>query len=216
MTTLNRGDRQAGGVMAAAVILLAGLAAVTGLTVLSVKRSLNATTQQRAHAQAVSAAESGLIVASKKLRDLRAANPNSTFTPVLADPSQWNTVYGAGRASGPLSEYPFGERQLGYDIEYRNNAGDTGGATEDKDMTIIIVVTGCTGANVITSGGVNKACANPSGAVARIEVEVAVVGTGSGGLIGGYAQQNQNELGTATLSTNITATGQVTIKLPGT
>lgn len=57
MSRLNKRDSQAGGIMAATIVILAGLASVTALTVLSVKRSLNATSQQRAHAQAINAAD---------------------------------------------------------------------------------------------------------------------------------------------------------------
>lgn len=210
MSRLNIRDSQAGGIMAATIVMLAGLAAITGLTVLSVRRSLGATTQQRAHSQAVNAAESGLSVASKFLRDNYALHPITKFTPELNDPSSWNTVYGAGRSSGPLADYPFGDNKFGYDIAYRNNASDPGGPLLDTDGAIVIVVTGCTGANVQNG----LACAAPGGALARVEVEVVVAG-GSTSLAGtGYAQQNQNELGTGQLKNNIQLTGQVTTVLP--
>ncbi len=210
MSRLNRCDSQAGGIMAATIVMLAGLAAITGLTVLSVRRSLGATTQQRAHAQAVNAAESGLSVASKYLRDSYALHPITKFTPELNNPGAWNTVYGAGRAVGPLADYPFGDSRFGYDIAYRNNASDPGGPLLDTDGAIVIVVTGCTGAKV-QSG---LACGAPGGALARLEVEVVVAGGATSNAGAGYAQQNQNELGTGQLTNSIQLTGQVTTVLP--
>jgi hypothetical protein len=210
MSRLNKRDSQRGSIMAATIVMLAGLAAITGLTVLSVKRSLGATTQQRAHAQAVNAAESGLSVASKFLRDKFTLHPATKFTPELNDATAWNAVYGAGKSAGVLSDYPFGDSRFGYDIEYRNNATDPGGPLLDTDGAIVISVTGCTGAKAANG----KACLNPGGALARIEVEVVVAGATTSNAGAGYAQQNQNELGTGALSANIQLTGQVTTVLP--
>lgn len=193
MSRLNKRDSQAGGIMAATIVILAGLASVTALTVLSVKRSLSATSEQRAHAQAINAAESGLVVAGKFLRDRFAVHPALRFSPELQDPTQWNLAYGAGRNQGPVTEYPFGDHRLGYDIAYRNNASDPGGTTVDTDSTVVIIVTGCTGA--VVDGVTGTACIRAGGARAQLEVEVTVGSTT--GLLGTGADPQQNgELGT--------------------
>jgi Tfp pilus assembly protein PilX len=208
MSRLNT-NSQAGAVMPVTIVMLVGLAALTGLTVLSIKRSLGATTQQRAHAQAINAAESGLVVAAKFLRETYNANPTAKFTSVLTNSSSWNSVYGAGLNSGALSVYPFGDSKLGYDIEYRNNVTDPLPLV-DTDAAVVIVVTGCT--NAVVSGG--KACVNSKGATARIEVEIAATGSSSSAIPAGYGQQNQNELGTGRLEGTVNLTGAVTVVKP--
>jgi hypothetical protein len=193
-------NRERGSISVITLVVLAGLVGIAGLTVLSVRRSLGATSSQRAHIQALNAAESGLVVAGKYLRDRYAIHPQLKFTPELNSPADWNTAYGAGRQSGPVAEYPFGASRLGYDISYRNNSSDPGlllgsglyDTSVDTDSTVVIRVVGCTGA--IEFNG--TACFKAGGARVVLEVEVNAAANPLVNTCANQAQEGQNELGT--------------------
>jgi hypothetical protein len=191
-------NREQGSISVITLVVLAGLVGIAGLTVLSVRRSLGATASQRAHIQALNAAESGLVVAGKYLRDRYAVHPNLKFTPELNSPTDWNNAYGAGRDTGPVADYPFGSARLGYDITYRNNAADPGlisnGVLDpnvDTDSTVVIRVTGCTAAVAYNS----TACIKAGGARVILEVEVSAAANPLVNNCATQAQEGQNELG---------------------
>jgi len=184
-------DTQRGSVLATAVIVLAGLIGVAGLSVLSVQRGLGVSGQQRGHAQALHASEAGVIAAAVFLR--KHMVEGSSWGPYVAP----NCTVGLDMcpnddAVAPLeivgnfavpgaTDNPFlPAAQAMYEVTLYNNPTDPGLAQGiDQDNVIVIRSVG----------------RGPDGA--RVVIEVEVEGTPGGSadsVCVGYAQQGLSEL----------------------
>ncbi|HEX3760181.1 MAG TPA: pilus assembly PilX N-terminal domain-containing protein [Kofleriaceae bacterium] len=172
--------RERGNSLVLAMIVLAALGTLSALTVVSVQGGLATTGNDRFHAIAVYAAESGGAAAMDFLRK----NVNLS--------TGWTSYVSPGNASPPQPNLPgnnvgsgvagnlFSSDMLGwYSVQILNNRDDTGFATgADNDKRVIIHVTGY----------------GPNGAVAVIEWQISAQSvTGLGRPCSVYAQRNESE-----------------------
>lgn len=139
-------DPQRGSVLATATVILAGLLAVAGFTVIVVQRSIGVTSQQRGHAQALHAAEAGVAAAASFLR-ASFATDGSKWTSFIAPPDGGGNPVGvspvgiAGNGALPgTSGNPFGATAgTWYDVLLFNNPADPQyGGGLDQDGIVII------------------------------------------------------------------------------
>jgi hypothetical protein len=177
--------------MATAAVVLAGLIGVAGLSVLSVQRSLGVSGQQRGHAQALHAAEAGVMAAAVFLR--KHMVEGSGWSPYVAP----DCTVGPGNCPGKnavapeeivgnmqppgAADNPFQPAaQAWYEITLYNNPSDPQiGPGKDSDNIIVIRSVGH----------------GPDGARVVLEVEVeGTPGTATESLCVGYAQQGLSEL----------------------
>jgi hypothetical protein len=163
-----------------AMIVLAALGTLSALTVVSVQGGIATAGNERFHAIAVYAAESGGAAAMDFLRK----NVNLS--------TGWKSYISASNASPQQPNLP-GNNQLNgaagnlfsadimgwYSVTVLNNRGDTGYATgDDNDKRVVIRSTGY----------------GPNGAVAVIEWEITAQNiTGLGRPCSVYAQRNESE-----------------------
>jgi hypothetical protein len=147
----HRRDSQRGNSLLLALIVMSALAALGSLTVVSTQSSLKTTTNDRAQAIALYAAESGAAVAMDFL------HRNFHHDPVAPTKPGWGDYIVANNANvasvptaliptngkGP-GQNPFGvDQQASYDIQLYNNRSDPGYATgDDLDGRLIIRSTG--------------------------------------------------------------------------
>ncbi|HEY6173116.1 MAG TPA: hypothetical protein VIX73_01685 [Kofleriaceae bacterium] len=172
--------RERGNSLMLAMIVLAALGTLSALTVVSVQGGIATAGNERFHAIAVYAAESGGAAAMDFLRK----NVNLS--------TGWKSYISASNASPQQPNLP-GNNQLNgaagnlfsadimgwYSVTVLNNRGDTGYATgDDNDKRVVIRSTGY----------------GPNGAVAVIEWEITAQNiTGLGRPCSVYAQRNESE-----------------------
>jgi hypothetical protein len=163
-----------------AMIVLSALGTLSALTVVSVEGGLAMTANDRFHAIAVYAAESGGAAAMDFLRK----NVNLT--------TGWKNYISPNNASPPQPNLPGNNQQSGavgnllspdtlgwYSVQILNNRTDTGFATgDDNDKRVVLRSTGY----------------GPNGAVAVVEWEITAQNvTGLGRPCSVYAQRNESE-----------------------
>lgn len=135
--------------LAAATVVLAGLAIVAGFTIATVTRSTGVSAQNRGHAQALHAAEAGVEAAAAFLHDhfnngnhwqAYVQPPDINGNPVGVSPG---AITGNGAGPGTPGN-PFDAGALAwYEVTLFNNRSDPGyGAGDDQDGVIIIESTG--------------------------------------------------------------------------
>lgn len=172
--------RERGNSLVLAMVVLAALGTLSSLTVVSVQGGLATTGNDRFHAIAVYAAESGGAAAMDFLR----ANVNLStgwknfVSPRNANPPQPN-LPGNNQASGAAGNLFSADIQGWYSVQILNNRSDSGYATgDDNDKRVVIRSTGY----------------GPNGAVAVIEWEITAQNvTGLGRPCSVYAQRNESE-----------------------
>ena len=173
-------DRQRGNALVLAMIVLVALGALSGLTVVSVQGGLTTSTNDRFHAIATYAAESGGAAGMEFLRThMDAANGWTAYLPSTNNsPSDilGNNVQ-PGVTGNPFSA----DQRAWYRVEIFNNKNDTGYvAGTDVDFRIVMRVTGY----------------GPNNAMATLEWEIANGGGGASGTpCNAYAQRNISENG---------------------
>ena len=170
--------------MILALIVLAALGSLSGLTVVTVQGGIATAGNERFHQIAVYAAESGGATAMDFLRK----NINLT--------TGWKSYVSASNANPPQPNLPGNNQDIGtagnvfsadmpgwYSVQILNNRGDTGFATgDDNDKRVVIRSTGY----------------GPNGAVAVIEWEITGQSvTGLGRPCSVYSQRNESEDGAA-------------------
>ena len=172
--------RERGNSLVLAMVVLSALGALSALTVVSVQGGIATAGNERFHAIAVYAAESGGAAAMDFLRK----NVNLT--------TGWKNYISARNASPPQPNLP-GNNQLNgaggnlfsadvmgwYSVQVLNNRTDTGFATgDDNDKRVVIRSTGY----------------GPNGAVAVVEWEINAQNvTGLGRPCSVYSQRNESE-----------------------
>ncbi|TMQ13449.1 MAG: hypothetical protein E6J91_18280 [Deltaproteobacteria bacterium] len=172
--------RERGNSLVLAMVVLAALGTLSSLTVVSVQGGLATMGNDRFHAIAVYAAESGGAAAMDFLR----ANVNLTtgwknyISPSNANPPQPN-LPGNNQTSGAPGNLFSSDMQGWYSVQILNNRTDSGYATgDDNDKRVVIRSTGY----------------GPNGAVAVIEWEITAQNvTGMGRPCSVYAQRNESE-----------------------
>lgn len=138
-------QRQRGSVLATATVLLAALTIIAGFTIVTIQRTTGVSGQQRAHAQALHAAEAGVEAAAAFLRanfvtgtqwTAYVALPDGTGIPAGVVPAG---IAGNGVPPGGAGN-PFDPAaQSWYEVTLHNNVGDPGvGIPADQDGVIII------------------------------------------------------------------------------
>jgi hypothetical protein len=184
-------ETQRGSVLATAVVVLAGLLGVAGLSVISVQRSLGVSGQQRGHAQALHASEAGVIAAAVFLR--KHMVEGSSWGPYVVanctigingcpsgDPVAPLEIVGNFAAPGTQDNQFLPAAQAMYEVTLYNNPTDPQLAQGvDSDNVIVIRSVG----------------RGPDGS--RVVIEVEVEGTPGGSadsVCVGYAQQGLSEL----------------------
>ena len=172
--------RERGNSLVLAMVVLAALGTLSSLTVVSVQGGLATMGNDRFHAIAVYAAESGGAAAMDFLR----ANVNLTtgwksyISPSNTSPPQPN-LPGNNQASGAAGNLFSADIQGWYSVQILNNRSDSGYATgDDNDKRVVIRSTGY----------------GPNGAVAVVEWEITAQNvTGLGRPCSVYAQRNEAE-----------------------
>lgn len=169
-----RGQR--GSVMVVAMVTLSGLLAVAALTLVKVKRGLNASSQSRFQSMALFAAESGIAAG---MDFLRANNATGDFdavvdqTPVGAGGIAGNTI-----AAGAVGSVFSAGVEMSYTVTIRNNPDDPQFAIDPTDDTDNIVIL-----HVVGRG--------PGNSMIVLEVETrGSLDDSGGGACPGYAQGN--------------------------
>ena len=175
-----RRDRERGNSLALAMIVLAALGTLSGLTLVSVQGSQVQIASERGHTIATYAAESGGAAAMDFLRkhiDLATGwtayvSASNAHPPQPGLPGQNQAV---GQPGNPFSL----DMQASYQVEILNNLSDPGfEAGEDQDKRVVIRATGY----------------GPDGAIAVLEWEItgqAVTGLGRPCSV--YAQRGESE-----------------------
>jgi len=172
--------RERGNSLVLAMIVLAALGTLSALTVVSVQGGIATAGNERFHAIAVYAAESGGAAAMDFLRK----NVNLS--------TGWKNYISARNASPPQPNLPGNNQDVGaasnlfsadiqgwYSVQILNNRSDTGYATgDDNDKRVVVRATGY----------------GPNGAVAVIEWEITAQNvTGLGRPCSVYSQRNESE-----------------------
>jgi Tfp pilus assembly protein PilX len=140
----SRVDRQRGSVLATTSVVLAGLVAVAGISVISVQRSAKVSSQQREHVQALHAAEAGVAAAASFLRTHLVPVTNwgaFVAAPVGGEPVAVVPVgiEGNGEAPGAAGNPFAAGSDTWYEVSLYNNPQDPGyEAGEDHDAVVII------------------------------------------------------------------------------
>lgn len=185
-------DRQRGNSLVLALIVMSALATLGSLTVVSVQSSLKTSTNDRAQAIALYAAESGAAYA---MDFLRANWPPPAPPPPTPPPTGWtpylkgnipvapDPLFPTNRAMPGTGGNPFSpDQNAWFDIQLINNSTDPGynpnpNTDKDTDWQIVIQSTGH----------------GPLGSVAIVEWEVKLINV----LTGGAAPANPNVLDAA-------------------
>ncbi|MBL4635000.1 MAG: hypothetical protein JKY56_14095 [Kofleriaceae bacterium] len=134
-----RGQR--GSVMVIAMVTLSGLLAVAALTLVKVKRGVNASTQARFQSMALFAAESGIAAG---MDYLRANNASNNFTAILnSTPTGATGIAGNTILSGQTGSLFSSDVEMSYTVSILNNTDDPSFATGvDSDNIVILHVVG--------------------------------------------------------------------------
>ncbi len=160
VTSRKRRNGQRGNSLVLALVVMSALGVLSMLTVASVRTGIRTSGNDRFHAIALYAAESGGAAAIDHLRGI--VDPTTGFTALLqANELNPVEIVGNNRLPGDPSN-PFTE-QLGayYRVEISNNRGDSGFATgTDTDKRVVIRATGY----------------GPDGATAVIEWDIQAAG----------------------------------------
>jgi Tfp pilus assembly protein PilX len=184
VTQVKSSERERGSAMVLALIVLVGLGTLSGLTVVSVQSGITTTTNDRFHAIAVYAAESG---GASAMEFLRGHMDNATgwtayvtannASPLIAMPGITGNDVAPGVTNNPFST----DIQAWYHVDIYNDRSDAGYATgSDTNKRVVIHVTGH----------------GPNGATAIVEWDVtAGVGGASATPCGEYTQSQQSENG---------------------
>ncbi len=154
-----RPRRERGNAMLLILLALSGLAALGGMTALSVRGGLDAAGHDRFKSIALYAAESGASAAIDFLRKQSVAGVEwSAFVePDNVDPQRPPGIVGNELLPGETGNIFSDDQQAWFEVELLNNATDTGlAAGDDTDGRMVIRATGH----------------GPNGAVAQIEWEV--------------------------------------------
>jgi hypothetical protein len=166
--------------MVLAMIVLAALGTLSALTVVTVQGGIATAGNDRFHAVAGYAAESGAAAAMDFLR----RNVNSS--------TGWKAYVSANNANPPQPDLPGNNQDVGaannlfssdmqgwYSVQILNNRGDSGfSAGNDNDKRVVIRSTGY----------------GPNGAVAVVEWDISAQNiTGMGRPCSVYAQRNESE-----------------------
>ena len=179
-TPLPARHRERGNSLMLAMIVLGALGTLSALTVVSVQGGIATAGNERFHAIAVYAAESGGAAAMDFLRK----NVNlstgwkSYISPSNTSPQQPN-LPGNNQLNGAAGNLFSADIMGWYSVTVLNNRSDTGYATgDDNDKRVVIRSTGY----------------GPNGAVAVIEWEITAQNiTGLGRPCSVYAQRNESE-----------------------
>ena len=142
-----------------AVIVLAALALLGSLTVVSVQGSMRQASADRFNAVALYAAESGAAAAMNYLRDV--PHPiqgySAYVSPSNVAPVSPAAIPGNNQPPGSAGNLFSPDQQAWYRITVLNNRGDTGYAAGlDQDFTVVIRVEGH----------------GPDGSVAQLEIAI--------------------------------------------
>jgi hypothetical protein len=168
--------------MLLAMIVLTGLATLSGLTVVSVQGGIATTGNDRFHSIAMYAAESGGAVAMDHLR--KNVNLDSGWT-LYVSPNNLSPVKpimpGNDARPGQTGNVFSPDTQAWYSVTILNNRTDAGyAAGTDEDDRVIIQSTGY----------------GPNGAIAIVEWEITAANiTGLGRPCPGYGQKGMSEDG---------------------
>lgn len=169
--------------MVLAMIVLTGLATLSGLTVVSVQGGISNAGNDRFHAQAVYAAESGGAAAMDFLRkNIDTTNGWSAYvTPNNASPVTPSGIPGNNIQPDQTGNVFSSNMQVWYSVQIYNNHSDPGfAAGSDSDKRVIVRSTGY----------------GPNGAVATIEWDVSATNiTGLGRPCPSYGQKDLSEDG---------------------
>lgn len=175
--------RQRGSALVVCIIVLTGLIALGGITLLSVQGGLSAAGHARHRSTALFAAESGAAAAMDYLRrNVDTTTKWSAFVEPSNDvPQMPGDIVGNGAAPGAPGNLFAADIRAWYEVEILNNLDDDGfAAGDDRDGRVIIRATGH----------------GPNGASAQIEWQVGVAITGAGGRpCPGYGQKGMAEDG---------------------
>jgi hypothetical protein len=196
--------RQRGSALVVSLIVLTGLIALGGLTVLAVQGGISASGHQRHRSTALYAAESGAAAAMDYLRrNVDTTSKWSAFVePANTSPQRPIDIAGNGTPPGDPGNLFSADIRAWYEVEILNNLDDDGFlAGDDEDGRVIIRATGH----------------GPNGTVAQVEWQVGVQVTGAGGRpCPGYGQKGMAEDGAGRNDclTNIVATDVATFS-PG-
>lgn len=167
--------------MLLALIVLGALGTLSALTVVSVQGGIATAGNDRFHAIAVYAAESGGAAGMDFLRkNLSLSSGWSAYVSASnASPPQPTALAGNNQVSGAVGNVFTADTQGWYSVQILNNRGDSGYATgADNDKRVILRSTGY----------------GPNGAVAVIEWDIS--GANAAGLgrpCSAYAQKNESE-----------------------
>lgn len=166
--------------MVLAMIVLASLGTLSSLTVVSVQGGIATAGNERFHAIATYAAESGAAVAMDYLRKhLNLSTGWKSYVSANnAHPPQPN-LPGNNQVSGAAGNLFSADVRGWYSVEILNNRGDSGFSTgDDNDKRVVIRSTGY----------------GPNGAVAVVEWEISAQNAvGAGRPCSVYAQKNESE-----------------------
>lgn len=181
MRQIRARDPQRGNSMLLALIVLGALGTLSALTVVSVQGGIATAGNDRFHAIAVYAAESGGAAGMDFLR--KNLNLSTGWTAYVTanngSPVQPATLSGNNQQSGASGNLFTADTQGWYSVQVLNNRSDTGYATgADNDKRVILRSTGY----------------GPNGAVAVIEWDIS--GANAAGLgrpCSTYAQKNESE-----------------------
>ncbi len=172
-----RGQR--GSVMVIAMVTLSGLLAVAALTLVKVKRGLNASSQARFQSMALFAAESGIAAG---MEYLRGNNVGSNFTAVLdTTPTGSTGIAGNTILSGQTNSLFSSDVEMSFTASILNNTDDPSFAIGvDSDNIVVLHVVG----------------RGPGNSMVVLDVATAGIPLGSTGRpCPGYAQGNISEDG---------------------
>jgi Tfp pilus assembly protein PilX len=154
---------QRGSTMVVMMIVLVGLSAIAGLTVISVQGSAAATTVQRFDSIALYAAESGALAAMEWLEVNYDDAGGTKFSQYVeqdnVSPQMPAGIPGNNRQPGTFGNLLSTDQRAWYQVRILNNLGDSGLSVvggEDHDGVVLIDVTGY----------------GPNGAMKRLEWEV--------------------------------------------
>lgn len=128
--------------MLVAMTTLSGLLAIATVTLVKVKRGINATSQSRFHSVALFSAESGVSAGIDYLRGNM--DPTTYFSAlVVAEntpaPNPDLGIAGNGAAHGTSANLFSGDIPMSYEVTIFNNVGDPGFAAGDDEDGIVIL-----------------------------------------------------------------------------
>jgi hypothetical protein len=172
-----RRDRERGNAMLVAMIVLTGLGLLSSLTVISVQGGASTTSNDRFHAIAVYAAESGGAAAIDYLRTN--INPTQGFTEWVDQPIESPSDIPGNNVPPGGTGNPFSDDiNAWYRVEVMNNRNDPMYTSNiDSDRRVVLRITGH----------------GPNGAVAVLEWDVATGIDAAQRPCTGYAQENMSE-----------------------